>query len=547
MHVNVIMEQSVVDKINTAIYRFPDMETGGQLIGSIGKDAISGSYTIYVADLYHEVSQVGTGSGFTFLPAYQSNAYFWCDKTYGGKFHIIGNFHSHANFPAFWSKVDDTMMRQLRGESLYIVASPSEGSWLFRFKDDEFNFCDECHVSIAGGDSGMKTAMGKELIEDFYTRPEGSEAVQYTAIPHYTGGQTRELAKRFDYAVDSLHDKRVLLVGAGTIGNLMLESLVLSGVGRITVVDTDTYQVANLARSPMVSRNALGKPKAFALAKAAAEKACFPLTITGIKADICKLGFGFFESFDLVVSVVDSMAVRQFVDRGCKIYKTAHISAGTGLGQSGFFGNVMFSPPGTHIDYEQMFGCGWRKGEEKKRSCADYEDTTQPQVLAFSSRIAGLASDLALKWLLGRMPDKKSVRKYVLKSAGEAAEADANSFQVVTYREPSEAAQVRSELFSRLGKLPTHFIRFDRNQPKSELYRLFRRAFGDESESYQLDLEGLAMVLPVVFCNQSVSAVTVCDVDVVDEVLFKLPPVHLYSVYSEEAEYLVELTFADAV
>ena len=63
MHVNVIIEQSVVDKINTAIYRFPDMETGGQLIGSIGKDAITGSYTVYVADLYHEISQVGTGGG----------------------------------------------------------------------------------------------------------------------------------------------------------------------------------------------------------------------------------------------------------------------------------------------------------------------------------------------------------------------------------------------------------------------------------------------------------------------------------------------------
>ena len=88
------------------------------------------------------------------------------------------------------------------------------------------------------------------------------------------------------------------------------------------------------------------------------------------------------------------------------------------------------------------------------------------------------------------------VRKYVLNSAGQAVKADAASFQLVTYREPSEAAEARSELFSRLGKLPTHFIRFDRNQPKSELYRLFRRAFGDESESYQLDLEGLAMVLP---------------------------------------------------
>lgn len=546
MHVNVIIEQSVINKINTAIYRFPDMETGGQLIGSIGKDAITGSYTVYVADLYHEISQVGTGSGFTFLPSYQSNAYFWCSQKYGGKLHIIGNFHSHANFPAFWSKTDDTMIRQLKGEALYIVASPSEGSWLFRFKDDEFDFSDDCRVTIASGGS-VDTAIGKELIESPYTRPEGSAVVQYDAIPHYTGGQQQELAKRFDYAVDALHDKRVLLVGAGTIGNLMLESLVLSGVGRITIVDTDNYQIANLPRSPLVGRGALGKPKAFALAKAAAEKACFPLMITGIKADICKLGFGFFESFDLVISVVDSMAVRQFIDRGCKIYDTAHISAGTGLLQSGFFGNVMFSPPGTHIDYAQMFGSGWRAHEEKKRSCAEYEDTTQPQVLAFSSRIAGLASDLALKWLLGRMADKKSVRKYVLKSTGEAVETDAASFQLVTYREPSEAAEGRSELFSRLGKLPTHFIRFDRREPKSGLYRLFRREFGDESESYQLDLEGLAMVLPVVYCNQSVAAVTVCDVDVVDEVLFKLPPVHLYSVFTEDSEYLVELTFADAV
>ena len=126
------------------------------------------------------------------------------------------------------------MMRQLKGEALYIVASPSEGSWLFRFKDDEFNFCDDCRVTIASG-GNVDTAIGKELIADAYTRPEGAEAVQYTAIPHYTGGQTKELAKRFDYAVDALHDKRVLVVGAGTIGNLMLESLVLSGVGRITI------------------------------------------------------------------------------------------------------------------------------------------------------------------------------------------------------------------------------------------------------------------------------------------------------------------------
>ena len=112
------------------------------------------------------------------------------------------------------------------------------------------------------------------------------------------------------------------------------------------------------------------------------------------------------------------MAVRQYVDRGCKVYKTAHISAGTGLLQSGFFGNVMFSPPGTHIDYEQMFGSGWRKGEEKKRSCADYEDTTQPQVPSRPSRVAGLVAADARLWLPGRLEALDVARKYLLNSAG---------------------------------------------------------------------------------------------------------------------------------
>ena len=213
------------------------------------------------------------------------------------------------------------------------MASPSEGSWLFRFKDDEFNFCDECHVTIAGG-GNVDTAIGKELIESPYTRPEGSAAVQYNAIPHYTGGQAAGAGQAFRLRPwTTLHDKRVLVVGAAApSGNLMLESLVLSGVGRITIVDTDTYQMRRSPSQPHRSSSLC--PSASAKAVALVEGCCLskqwasPLTITGIKADICKLGFGFFESFDLVISVVDSMAVRQYVDRGCKVYKTAHVSAG---------------------------------------------------------------------------------------------------------------------------------------------------------------------------------------------------------------------------
>jgi len=545
LEVNVIVEQSVVEKINTMFYRFPDMETGGQLVGNIGRDAITDAYTVYVADLYHEISQVGSSIGFSFESAYQSRAYLWCDQKYGEKYHLIGNVHSHAGSPAFWSTMDKKMMRQVRGEALYIVASPGEHSWLFRFKDDGVNFCDNCRVTIADS-RAVETAVGKELIASPYTRPGGAGAIQYTAIPHYNMAQQKESAKHLDYSVEVLHEKRVLMVGAGAVGNLILESLVHSGVGHITVVDNDSYQIANLPQNPLVDRRAVGKPKAYELARAAAEKACFTLNITGVQADICTLGFAFLKGFNLVISAVDSMAVRQFIDRGCKIYNVAHISAETEMCCDNFLGNVMFSPPNVRVDYEQLFGTDWRASEEKKRSYSS-ADSTRPQPLTFSSRAAGLAADLSIKWLLGRMKDKDCVRKYVINSVGQTVQADADSSQLCTYGEPSEAVQAESELFSRLGKKPIHSIRFDRNHPKSGLFHLFCRAFGDDSEAYTLDLEGLAMLLPVVYCRDSITSISVIDVDEVDETLFRLPPEHLYSVFTENNEYLVELTFEDAV
>ena len=67
-----------------------------------------------------------------------------------------------------------------------------------------------------------------------------------------------------------------------------------SGVNDITIVDMDAYEYWNLPRSSMVNETSLRRPKALELAKAAAEKSCFSINVTGINANICDLGWGFF-------------------------------------------------------------------------------------------------------------------------------------------------------------------------------------------------------------------------------------------------------------
>lgn len=69
-----------------------------------------------------------------------------------------------------------------------------------------------------------------------------------------------------------------------------------SGVNDITIVDMDAYEYWNLPRSSMVNETSLRRPKALELAKAAAEKSCFSINVTGINANICDLGWGFLNS-----------------------------------------------------------------------------------------------------------------------------------------------------------------------------------------------------------------------------------------------------------
>ena len=64
------------------------------------------------------------------------------------------------------------------------------------------------------------------------------------------------------WSQQKLRDARVLVVGAGAIGNETLKNLALLGVGNILICDMDTISTSNLSRTVLFRKEDTGKKKA---------------------------------------------------------------------------------------------------------------------------------------------------------------------------------------------------------------------------------------------------------------------------------------------
>ena len=67
---------------------------------------------------------------------------------------------------------------------------------------------------------------------------------------------------------DKLAASRVMVVGAGALGNEVLKNLALLGVGTVYLVDFDHIEESNLTRSVLFRHRDCGRPKAEAAAEA---------------------------------------------------------------------------------------------------------------------------------------------------------------------------------------------------------------------------------------------------------------------------------------
>jgi adenylyltransferase/sulfurtransferase len=121
---------------------------------------------------------------------------------------------------------------------------------------------------------------------------------------------------------------KILVVGAGAIGNEVLKNLALIGVGQIYLVDFDEIERSNLTRSVLFRRKDCGRPKALVAAEAVEE--LNPDTrVTAWRANvITDIGLGLFRDVNVVIGCLDNREARLWVNRQCWKVGTPWIDGG---------------------------------------------------------------------------------------------------------------------------------------------------------------------------------------------------------------------------
>lgn len=114
-----------------------------------------------------------------------------------------------------------------------------------------------------------------------------------------------------------LGEKHVLVLGCGGLGGSVIEHLVRLGIGRMTVVDGDRFEEANLNRQLLATKTTLGENKALA----AKERALAIRPAMHVQAVPCRFeaanASGLLEGIDLVMDGLDSPSDRMLAERIC--------------------------------------------------------------------------------------------------------------------------------------------------------------------------------------------------------------------------------------
>lgn len=202
--------------------------------------------------------------------------------------------------------------------------------------------------------------------------------------------------------LDKLQRSRVLVIGAGALGNEAVKDLVLAGVGNITLVDMDRVVRSNLSRCVLFreSDQEERRLKAEAVAERALEldpKA----KITPIVGMVEDLDPDAWDQHDIVLGCLDNVAARLHVNSHSYFHGIPYIDGGT----DGFSGRVqVVVPPAT-----PCLQCGLNRTHykilEKRHSCTGADVSFyQPKVAAeitTTSIIAAVQAREAVKLLCG--------------------------------------------------------------------------------------------------------------------------------------------------
>ncbi len=119
------------------------------------------------------------------------------------------------------------------------------------------------------------------------------------------------------YRQDIIERARMMVIGAGALGNEVLKNLALLGAGHLFVVDFDTVEASNLTRSILYRLDDQGRSKADVAAERV-RQINPDVNIIPCKGDITHdVGLGVFSQMDVVLGCLDNREARMAVNRAC--------------------------------------------------------------------------------------------------------------------------------------------------------------------------------------------------------------------------------------
>ena len=205
---------------------------------------------------------------------------------------------------------------------------------------------------------------------------------------------------------EQIQQTKIMVIGAGALGQAVLENLALMGFRRFVIIDFDHVEASNLSRSTLFRKEDIGKPKAEVAAKRLREIALADdVEIEYYNGNIMEdVGKGLFWDCGIVVLALDTQNGRVYCGDNC-------VRAGKPLFEGGFTDyqiNIsVFAPEGNTypICLRDQMGEGDFDGKRNSCSGLKVKDTELKHIptIQFTSAMAGalIAKEIVL-YLEGR-------------------------------------------------------------------------------------------------------------------------------------------------
>jgi adenylyltransferase/sulfurtransferase len=195
---------------------------------------------------------------------------------------------------------------------------------------------------------------------------------------------------------------RILVVGAGALGNEIIKNLALLGVGNVLIADMDRIENSNLSRSALYRASDNGQLKATVAARAMRD--IYPdANVHAFNGNVVyDLGMGAFRWADVVIGGLDNREARLAINRAC--FRLGKPWIDGAIEQINGAARVFIGPEGPCYECT-MSDTDWRLLQHR-RSCnllsrPEMEGGKTPTTPTVSSIIAGVQTQEAVKLLHG--------------------------------------------------------------------------------------------------------------------------------------------------